>query len=202
LAVMVITAMALELPHRNGREIFGERHEHLTVIGDSISAGIGGEAWPAIYAETTGVKVKNLSRAGMVVGDAMAMAKQVGPEDTLVLVELGGNDLLMDVPATDFQRDLDQLLQALRTSPPRRIVMIELPLLPHKILFGRIQRQLAKEHNVQLIPKRHFIHVLSGGDATTDGLHLSKTGATKMCELVDRFVGLTFAGKLSTHGTN
>ncbi|MCL2648835.1 MAG: GDSL-type esterase/lipase family protein [Phycisphaerales bacterium] len=191
LAVIVMAVMAMEWPHRNGQILLQEQHDHLTVIGDSISAGIGGgPTWPTIYAIKMGVRVKNLSRAGMVTGDAMAMAKQIGPEDTLVLVELGGNDLLMDVAAAEFERNLDRLLGAI-AMPGRRVVMMELPLLPHKMLFGRIQRRLAEKYGVSLIPKRYFIQVLSGGGATSDGLHLSKAGAVKMGELVDRFVGQT-----------
>jgi hypothetical protein len=62
--------------------------------------------------------------------------------------------------------------------------MFELPLLPHKIGYGRAQRRLAQKHNVHLIPKRYFIHVLTGADATSDGLHLSQSGAHRMASLV------------------
>ena len=190
-AIMIATAVTMELPYRNGRILsYDRRHAHLTVIGDSISAGIGGEPWPSIYANESRVQIKNLSRAGLVTGEAMTMANQVETKDTLVLIELGGNDLLMDVSAADFERDLNQLLQTL-ASPMRQVVMMELPLLPHKLQFGRIQRRLAEKYNVRLIPKRHFIQVLAGADATSDGLHLSKTGAAKMSKLVDQFVGKT-----------
>ena len=201
LAVTITTAIAMELPHRHDRILTQGQHNHLTIIGDSISAGIkSGPTWSAIYS-TKGVRIKNLSRAGIVVGEAMPMARKMTPQDTLILIELGGNDLLMDVAAADFEQDLDRLLTAIAT-PARQLVMMELPLLPHKIPFGQIQRRLAKKYNVLLIPKRHFIQVLSGGDATSDGLHLSLTGMMKMSKLVNRFVGQTLQKNDETRMTN
>jgi len=62
--------------------------------------------------------------------------------------------------------------------------MFELPLLPHWISYGRIQRQLARRYGVLLIPKRYFTQVLSGANATSDGLHLSQLGAERMAAFV------------------
>jgi len=62
--------------------------------------------------------------------------------------------------------------------------MFELPLLPHKIGFGQMQRRLSEKYVVFLIPRHSFTRVLSGADATSDGLHLSESGARTMSALV------------------
>jgi lysophospholipase L1-like esterase len=62
--------------------------------------------------------------------------------------------------------------------------MFELPLFPHKIAYGQIQRRLAAKYGIWLIPKRCFIDVISGPNATLDGLHLSDAGAHRMAALV------------------
>jgi hypothetical protein len=64
--------------------------------------------------------------------------------------------------------------------------MFELPLLPHRIAYGQIQRRLAAKYHISLIPKRYFIDVIGGADATSDGLHLSDAGMRRMAALVAR----------------
>ena len=78
---------------------------------------------------------------------------------------------------------LDATLSAL-AAPGRTVAMFELPLLPHKIAYGQIQRRLAAKYGVFLIPKRYLADVVSGADATSDGLHLSNLGARRMAHLV------------------
>ena len=62
--------------------------------------------------------------------------------------------------------------------------MIELPLDRFKRKCGRIQKRMAKEYGMALIPKRCFADVLSADNATLDGIHLRKTGHEKMAEMV------------------
>ena len=62
--------------------------------------------------------------------------------------------------------------------------MFELPLLPHKIAYGQIQRRLASKYNVVLVPKHCFTEAIGDASATSDGLHLSTAGARRMAALV------------------
>ncbi len=65
--VGVLAAMVVhELPYRGMREVEGAKSDHLVVIGDSMSAGIGGGsvAWPVVFERETGVRVVNLGAAG------------------------------------------------------------------------------------------------------------------------------------------
>lgn len=182
---MLLIFPAVEIPHRKTPKITGATADHLVVIGDSISSGIDPRQppWPAVMQQMTGIAVKNLARPGAQVIDAQSMVKFVMPEDRVVLIEIGGNDLLGGEPSYDFEFALNQLLLKLST-PDRTIVMFELPLLPHKIAFGQIQRRLAAKYGVWLIPKRHFVDVLGSADATLDGLHLSHAGTQRMAALV------------------
>jgi lysophospholipase L1-like esterase len=165
----------------------GEPGDHLLVIGDSISAGIatGVAAWPTILQQQTSIPVKNLSRPGAGVAEARLMAAQVEPQDTIVLIEIGGNDLLSGISSADFERGLDSLLSLL-VNHSRTVVMFELPLLPHRIAYGQVQRHLAGRYGVFLIPKHYFTNVISGAEATSDGLHLSAVGAHRMAALVGK----------------
>ena len=56
-------------------------------------------------------------------------------------------------------------------------------------LLGRIQRSLAKENGVYLIPKSQFCRVLAAPNATIDGLHLSPAGSSLMAEMIHETIG-------------
>jgi lysophospholipase L1-like esterase len=186
---LLVTILALmagsELRHRQLPMIHGIPADHFAVIGDSISAGIGSGAtpWPTQLAQMTGVTVKNLAKPGAGIADGMAMAAQVTPDDHVIVVELGGNDMLSGTPSPEFGRDLEALLAEL-SAPGRIVVMFELPLIPSCVAYGQIQRQEATKYGVWLIPKKHFADVLSGRGATLDGLHLSQEGSRKMALLM------------------
>jgi lysophospholipase L1-like esterase len=106
-----------------------------------------------------------------------------GQSCNVVLLEIGGNDLLMGVSSDDFGKGLDALLSKV-TAPNRTVLMFELPLLPSKIAYGQIQRRLSAKYRVLLIPKRYFAQVIGDANATTDGLHLSTSGSRRMAALV------------------
>lgn len=182
---LLLALPAVEYSHRAMPAIAGLPTDHLVVIGDSISSGIDPRqlAWPDVLQQMTGTSVKNLARPGAQTSEAQAMAKNITPEDRVVLIEIGGNDLLTGVPSDEFERTLDRLLSMV-SSPGRTVAMFELPLLPNKIAFGQIQRRLATKYGVYLIPKRFFANVISGADSTSDGLHLSDAGARRMAALV------------------
>ena len=185
LALLLLVLPAIELSHRTMPEIVGEPSDHLVVIGDSISSGIGlrTPAWPLVMQQMTGVPVKNLALPGAETIEAQSMVKGITPEDRLVLLEIGGNDMLAGLPSGEFEKALDGLLSKV-IAPGRTVVMFELPLFPHKMAYGHIQRRLAAKYGVWLIPKRFFIDVIGGANATSDGLHLSETGTRRMAILV------------------
>jgi acyl-CoA thioesterase I len=185
LLILLLMLTASELLHRRMPAIVGAPSDHLVVIGDSISSGIDPRvpAWPVVMQQLTNVAVKNLSRPGAQTAEAQDMAATVTPDDRVVLIEIGGNDLLGGVPSVEFEKNLDATLSKL-AMPGRTTVMFELPLLPHRIAYGRIQRQLSAKYGVWLIPKRCFIQVIGGANATSDGLHLSDSGARRMAILV------------------
>jgi len=187
LGTAVLCGVAREYSHRPLPNVAGPVGDHLVVIGDSISAGLNPQIspWPHVMQQETGILIRNLSRVGATTADGMAMAAQVTPDDRVVLVEIGGNDLIAGVPSERFEKSLDSILSSL-ASNQRTVAMMELPLLPYRIGYGRTQRRLASKYGVWLIPKRCFVQVISGSSATSDGLHLSAEGSARMAKLVAR----------------
>lgn len=185
LAASLLTLTTVEFSHRKMPRITGSPSDHLVVIGDSISSGIDPHVatWPLVLQQTCGLPLRNLARPGAQVSEGVLIARDLTADDHLVLIEIGGNDLLMGVSAGDYSKALDALLSKV-TAPHRTVVMFELPLLPTKIAYGQIQRQLGAKYGVPLIPKRYFAQVLGDASATIDGLHLSAVGARRLAGTV------------------
>ena len=196
LLLLLFALPAVEFPHRRMPVLIGGASNHLVVIGDSISSGLATRVppWPIVLQGMTGAEVRNLSRPGALVSDGVAMAQRVTADDRLVLIELGGNDLIAGEPSDVFAQELDTVLAKLAASG-RTIIMFELPLLPDRIAYGRIQRRLASKYAVWLIPKRYLTAVLAGQDATSDGLHLTDVGAGRMAALVARVLRPVLRGR-------
>lgn len=194
LAVGLVIALSLmlclqELRYRWNPRIPADAGRTICVIGDSLSAGMGrGEkVWPVVLAERSGLQVKNLAKGGAKLHSAMAQVEEI-PEDTgLVILEIGGNDILGNSKAPTepavFHRHLEDLLASLanRGGP---LVMFELPLPPLGNGYGRAQRLLAAKYGVTLIPKRHLADTLALPDGTLDGLHLSDKGHRHLAEII------------------
>ncbi len=161
------------------------------MIGDSVSAGVreGEEGtWPKRLAREQHIDIRDLSKMGATVGSARKQAEQIGAESGLVLLEIGGNDLLGSTAPEQFEDGLDALLAEVCRCD-RTVVMLELPLPPFCNRFGMIQRRLAAKHEVFLVPRRIFIGVLTTPGATIDGIHLSVSGHAQMAEALWQAIG-------------
>jgi acyl-CoA thioesterase I len=173
---------AMEIPYHLTPTLTPLDNPTVYVVGDSVSAGMGGETetWPKILARSHGLEVHDLSLAGANVAEATRLqAGRVAGSNSLVLVEIGGNDVLGETTPEAFALGLDVLLGQLRERG-RTVVMLELPLPPFYHRYGAAQRRLARRHGVLLVPKRVLLGVLLSGGATLDTIHLSESGHSLM----------------------
>lgn len=192
-AVLVVLELSFEM---DVRPLSGEP---VYVIGDSVSAGIQGPSekpWPQLLAENYGVKVVNLAQSGATAASAARQAERLGDGAGLVFLEIGGNDLFGPTPPAQFRKDLTGLLKQVARWD-RRVVMLELPILPWQTRYGRIQRQAAASFGVTLVPKRFLAGVLQQEGSTLDLAHLSALGHQRMAEAVADLLGLTEQGAKS-----
>ncbi|MBI2808319.1 MAG: lysophospholipase [Planctomycetes bacterium] len=177
-----LLAPVLELPYHFVPTLPAPGNPTLFVIGDSISAGMSDvdkHTWPGIFARAHGIDVRDFSRMGATVGSARKQVQLIGDQNGLVLLEIGGNDLLGTTSADQFEDRLEQLLADV-CQPGRTVVMLELPLPPLRNRFGMIQRRLARQYEVILMPRRVLARVLTTTGATVDGIHLSAAGQELM----------------------
>lgn len=197
LVVAWLAIAAREMPYHFTPTLTPAASRSLCVVGDSVTAGIGGDEtsrrWPALLAESHRVQVQDLSHMGETASSALAGIRDDRIDAPVILLEIGGNDLLGSTSVEKFEHDLEQLLRHLAASN-RQLIMFELPLPPFCNQWGLVQRRLAERYHVHLIPRRVFLSVLADGGATLDSIHLSQAGHQQMARTVWSMVASAFPG--------
>ncbi len=154
-------------------------------LGDSITAGYGlvpEQAWPTLLAGKTGWKIVNGGVSGDKSGDALARLPALMEEHapTLVLVTLGGNDMLRKTPEEETRGNLARILELVRSRDALPVLLAT----PRPSVAGALFQNLspppfyaeiAKERKVPLIADA-VPAVLSDPDLKLDPLHPNAEG--------------------------
>lgn len=190
-AVLLLLTVILslsEMKFRAAPTIMIHKESTIYILGDSISEGMGERYvyWPELLSQETSIEVVNLAKAGSTVESAIKLASGIVEPGSLVIIEIGGNDLLGDTDASDFYEYLDQLVGSLVTK--HQILMLELPLYPFQNAFGAAQRRITQKYDIHMLPKKEFARVFGVENSTTDGLHLSQAGHGAMAEVIGNVI--------------
>ena len=153
------------LPAAMPLEAFAARGQVVTILGDSITAGYGlpqADSLPIqLHAALEKLGVANIVRGAGVSGDttqdgAGRMDFSIRPDSQVVVVALGGNDILQGVNPKTTRANLDKILTRLKE---RRMVVVLAGLhAPTEIGagyardFDAIYPGLARAHGVILYP--------------------------------------------------
>jgi acyl-CoA thioesterase I len=193
---------AVEVPFRFVPVLPVSGHPAFAIIGDSVTAGFGEPdkntmmrrgTWPSLLVQQHDIEVTDLSQMGATAASALKQADKLPEKSDLVLLEIGGNDLLGSTSASKFESDLEALMKRVCASG-RTLMMFELPLPPFRNEYGQVQRKLAARYHVLLIPKRVFIAVLTTPGATLDGIHLTPAGHEQMAEVIWSVIKPAYGG--------
>jgi acyl-CoA thioesterase I len=97
-------------------------------LGDSLTEGYGvkpEEAWPTLLATRTGWLVVNGGVSGDTSGAALRRLPELLDEHkpVLVLVTLGGNDMLRHVPQQETVANLEQILSLIKARGARAVLL-------------------------------------------------------------------------------
>ncbi len=162
----------------------------VVVVGDSITAGHGvgaDAAWPARLAQRTGWRVI----AAGVSGDRTAGGRARLPAlldehaPALVIIELGGNDLLRGVPPAEIVANLEAMVEAARGRGAKAALMAAPQPNALGLLTGLspapLYRDLAERARIPLIEKA-LPAVLSDGKLKLDALHPTAEGHRLLAE--------------------
>ena len=165
------------------------RGKVVTILGDSITAGLGlpaADALPAqLHQALNGLGVANLVRGSGVSGDTTAggaarMDFSIRPDTSVVVVALGGNDLLQGIDPRVTRANLDKILNRL-AARHMGVVLAGLKAPPeigrgYARDFNAVFADAAKAHRVAFLPD-----LLEGVERNpalkqADGLHPNAQG--------------------------
>jgi acyl-CoA thioesterase-1 len=169
---------------------FAARGKVVTVLGDSITAGLGLPAQAALPAQLhlalERLGVPNVVRGAGVSGDTSAggaarMDFSIQPDTSVVVVALGGNDLLQGLDPRTTRANLNRILTRLKQRH-MGVVLVGLRAPPelgrgYARDFDAVYASLAKAHGVALYPD-----LLAGVGRNralnqSDGIHPNAKGA-------------------------
>jgi len=125
----------------------------IVCLGDSITSGVGAEAehaYPDVLADRLNVDVINAGVPGDTAADGLDRLDEVLEEDPwLVIVELGGNDMLRRVPPARTEAALREIVQRLLDA---RVVPLVVEVdVPFGRRYGEIYDRLAEEYDLPMV---------------------------------------------------
>lgn len=164
------------------------------ILGDSLSYGTGanaGEDYPTLLAKKTGWKIINEG----VPGDTSAGGLERLPnlltqyQPQLLMVELGGNDLLRQVPPSQITANLKEILSLAKTQNVKTILIAIPEISALRAAVGNLAdhplyENLAKETATPLIADV-FSQVLSDRDLKADQIHPNAQGYVEVGNQLD-----------------
>lgn len=162
-------------------------------LGDSLTAGFGvasGEAWPDLLAGRAGWMVVNGGVSGDTSGGALdrlpALLEEHNP--ALVLVALGGNDMLRRIPREETIANLGQILAMIKAHGAKPVLLAT----PKPSAMGAVfqtlsaadfYRGVAEEQQVPLI-EGAIAEVLSDPQMKGDPLHPNAAGHAQLSQKI------------------
>lgn len=159
------------------------------ILGDSLSYGTGakeGEDYPTLLAQATGWNTINAGVPGDTAADGLARLPDLLSEHQpkLLIVALGGNDLLRQVPQDQTVSDLKAILSMAKAQNIQTILVAVPEISALKAVMGSLAdhpmyEAIAKETSTPLITDV-FSEVLSDRNLKADQVHPNAAGYLKV----------------------
>lgn len=165
----------------------------VVALGDSLTAGAGvtpGEAWPDLLANRTGWVVINGGVSGDTSDGALhrlpALLEEYNP--VLVLVALGGNDMLRRLPQEETIANLGKMLAMIKAHGAKPVLLATPKPSAAGAVFQNLSaadfyRRVAEEQQVPLIEDA-IAEVLSDPQLKGDPLHPNTAGHAQLSQKI------------------
>jgi len=129
------------------------RGHTIVCLGDSITSGVGAEpgpAYPSLLQSRLGTEVVNEGVSGDTAEEGLARVDEVLTADPwLVVVELGGNDILNRIPPERTEAALRQIVQRLLAAKVA-VLLVELDI-PFAGRYAEIYERLGDDFDVPVL---------------------------------------------------
>lgn len=157
----------------------------IVCLGDSITSGVGaspGQPFPALVASRLGTEIINQGVPGDTTEGGLARIDQVLAADPwLVIVELGGNDVLNRVPPERTEAALRQIVERLLAARVA-VVLVELEV-PFGGRYAEIYNRLGDELDVPVLDDV-LGEILTDAALKADPIHPNARGHEVLAEAV------------------
>ena len=161
------------------------------ILGDSLSYGTGakdGEDYPTLLAQTTGWTIINEGIPGDTTAGGLERLPELLTEyePQLVIVELGGNDFLQQLPKSQTEANLKAILALAKAQNTPTVLVAISELNALRAAVGSLAdhelfEKIAKETTTPLI-KDVFSEVLSDRNLKSDQIHPNSAGYSKVSQ--------------------
>jgi lysophospholipase L1-like esterase len=160
--------------------------ETIICFGDSLTEGVGagaGEDYPSVLSRQLGFPVINAGRRGDTTAQALERISEVlNHNPRLVIVLLGGNDFLRQIPRTESKKNLAEIVQRIQ-SQGAMVVIAGMKLGLFTDDFGPIYEETAKQFGAFYIPQV-MKGILTDSSLKSDPIHPNKAGYRLIAERV------------------
>jgi lysophospholipase L1-like esterase len=161
--------------------------EVIVAFGDSLTYGTGAaesESYPVVLAQLIGRRVVRAGVPGEVTAQGLVRLPQVIEEHqpALVIVCLGGNDMLRKLDEAQIRSNLRQIIRTLRDRGIA-VVLVGVPKPALLTSAAAFYSELAKEYRIPYEGKilNHIMHQL---DLRSDAIHPNAKGYRRMAEAI------------------
>jgi len=166
-------------------------HDVVVAFGDSLTYGTGAaehESYPAVLAQLIGRPVVRAGVPGEVTAQGLRRLPSVLDEHRprLVIVCLGGNDMLRKIGSAQIKRNLEGMLRELRQRGGSA-VLVGVPKPALWTSSADFYAQLAREFGVPY-EGEIVTSVLYSSDMKSDPIHPNAKGYRKMAEALARLL--------------
>ena len=156
----------------------GSTREAIVCLGDSLTEGVGanpGEDYPSVLSRELAFPVANLGRRGDTTAQALARLPEVLERNPrLVIVLLGGNDFLRQVPRSETKKNLAEVVRRLQAHGAMVVIAgMRLGLFTDE--FSPIYEETATRLGAHYIP-RVMQGILSDPQLRSDPIHPNAAG--------------------------
>ncbi|TWV81555.1 GDSL-type esterase/lipase family protein [Moraxella sp. VT-16-12] len=197
LQFILTTPLALALPACDDSPKFTPLPQGTKVaaLGDSLTFGYGvpnSQSYPTLLANKTGWHIINAGVNGDTTQNVLdRLTSVIDQNPKLILLGVGGNDVLRRVHPENTKNNLIQIIQALQAKQIA-VILIAQPHLSASALFGKasdnpIYKEVADETGVPLFDKI-WSKILSDDSLKSDQIHANGAGYAYFADELYKFL--------------
>ena len=178
---ILTSALFFSTKHKN----VVESTDLIVFFGNSITAGLGaepGEDFPSLIGKTLNVPIINAGISGNTTHDALLRIDNdvISKNPSVVVVELGGNDLLEQVDTRETTKNLDLILSKIKPTGAK-IVILGTKFYLFQEEYEADWTSLAKKYNAAFVPDI-LDGVITDQSLKSDDIHPNAKGYQKIAE--------------------